>query len=167
MSGNRPVAGSDIDIRRSVFGGLGSVAAAVLINRLAAAFLGGADFGEAVDEGVTGPYFSFYDGCVLVWTLAAPAFLGGLALAAFVREAAWRVSVPAFAVAALVGFVWRYWRIPIVSPASAHNGLIHYMTHSPLVLLAFGTLGAWVGSEFASGRFTLQDPVPIRPGPED
>jgi hypothetical protein len=122
---------------------------------------------EDLGAGV-GAYFAYYDGCVALFTLAVPAFLGGLALAAVARGAALPVSLAAFGLAAAIGFAHVYWQVPSPSPASIHNRAIHYMETNPLVLLSFGTFGAWLGAQFAVGRFKLDDRNPVHmPGLED
>jgi len=106
---------------------------------------------------------AFYDGFAAGLTLALPAFLGGLCLG-FV--AAYRRVLLALAVFGMLGLADRAqptWSIPVVSPQSAHSGAMHYFLHSPLCLLSFGLLGAWLAEQFALGRFTLTDKTPMTP----
>ena len=56
-----------------------------------------------------------------------------------------------------------FWHIPPVSAESAHSGGMHYFLYNPLVALAFGSLGAWTASQFATGKWTLTDPEPVMP----
>ena len=102
----------------------------------------------------------FHDGFAAIVTLAFPAFLGGLALGLIARAHALNVATAAFVLFCVVGFVHPFWRIPDVSQ---HTPLMHYFLFSPLVALAFGALGAWLGGQFATGKFTLADQQPITP----
>jgi len=106
---------------------------------------------------------SFYDGCAVVLTLMLPAFLAGVAVGFVAREQGLNVAALAFALFCGVGFVHPFWRIPPVSPESAHSGGMHYFLYSPLVVLAFGSLGAWLASQFATGKWTLADAQPVSP----
>ena len=106
---------------------------------------------------------SFYDGCAAFLTLTLPAFLAGLVVGFIAREQALNVAALAFVLFCAFGFVHPFWRIPPVSPESAHSGGMHYFLHSPLVVLAFGSLGAWAASQLATGKWTLADPQPVSP----
>jgi len=112
-------------------------------------------------------YESFYDGSVALFTLAVPAFLGGMLMSKIVGASASKASLIAFGIAAVVGLIHPFWQIPMVSPHSAHSPFMAYMVRSPLVILAFGSLGGWLGGEFASGRFTLADREPVVPMGDD
>jgi hypothetical protein len=151
-----------------VAAGAVGIAVTLAVNAFAAWFLQCADLQEAVDEGVSSAYFSFYDGCVVLFTLVVPAFLGGLALASIARGEALKVSIAAFGAAAIVGLWHPYWQVRFVSPYAVHNRMVYYMLHNPIVIVAFGTFGAWLGGEFATGRFSLNDREPVHvPGSED
>ena len=129
------------------------VALTLLLNRIGVWWLGATDFSSD----------SFYDGCAAFLTLTLPAFLAGLVVGFVAREQALNVAAIAFAVFCAFGFVHPFWRIPPVSPESAHSGGMHYFLYSPLVALAFGTLGAWLAGQFATGKWTLADPQPVSP----
>lgn len=145
---------------RRFLAGVFALAVIVVANWISFVILRSADTG-GVDPDSAPSFDSFYDGCIAVTTLALPAFLGGLAIAYVVRARATNVALPTFAIATLVGCVRPYWHVAMVAPEAVHSALMHYMIHSPLVILAFGWLGAWLGGEFASGRFTFADRVPI------
>lgn len=106
---------------------------------------------------------AFYDGFAALATLVMPAFCAGLVVGFFTRHEALTAGAILFALFCIVGFVHPFWRIPEVSPHSAHSGGMHYFLYNPLVALAFGTLGAWVAGQFATGRWTLTDPEPVQP----
>ena len=106
---------------------------------------------------------SFYDGCAAILTLMLPALLAGLVVGFVAREQALNVAALAFVLFCAFGFVHPFWRIPPVSPESAHSGGMHYFLYSPLVVLAFGSLGAWAASQLATGKWTLADPQPVSP----
>lgn len=106
---------------------------------------------------------SFYDGCAAILTLALPAFLAGLVVGFLAREQGLNVSAIAFILFCARGFVRPFWRIPPVSPESVHSGGMHYFLYNPLVALAFAALGAWLASQFATGKWTLADPQPVSP----
>jgi hypothetical protein len=93
-----------------------------------------------------------------IWWLGATLSIGFLT-----RGAALNVAVVSFGLFCAVGFVHPLWRIPPVSPESAHSGGMHYFLHSPLVALAFGTLGAWLAAQFSTGKWTLADEQPVSP----
>ena len=103
---------------------------------------------------------AFHDGFAAIVTLAFPAFLGGLALGLVARAHALNVAAVAFLLFCVFGFLHPFWRIPDVS---RHTPLMHYFLFSPLVALAFGALGGWLGGQFATGKFTLADQQPITP----
>ena len=109
------------------------------------------------------PSYAAYDGSAVFATLLLPSLLGGLPIGFLARQQGLNVAAAAFALFCLVGFLHPFWRIPLVSPEAVHSGAIHYFLHSPLVALAFGSLGAWVASQFATGAWTLADPKPISP----
>ncbi len=89
-------------------------------------------------------------------TLLIPAFLGGLALGWVAREQGLNVAAATFLLFCAVGLPHPFWRIPPVSSHSAHSGGMHYFLYSPLVALAFASLGAWLVSQFATGKWTLR-----------
>jgi hypothetical protein len=148
--------------------GIAGIAVMLALNATAYAFLKPVTIGADTLGPGEAAYDSFYDGCVALLTLALPAFLGGLVISRIARSAALNVSIIAFTVAAVVGAVHPYWQVPVVSPHSAHSGFMHYMLRNPIVILALGTLGGWLGGEFASGRFTLDDrDKPHMPGMDE
>ncbi len=106
---------------------------------------------------------SYYDGCAALLTLALPALCAGLVIGVLTRHEALTAGAILFALFCAVGFVHPFWRIPEVSTHSAHSGGMHYFLHSPLVALAFGTLGAWGAGQFATGHWTLADREPVQP----
>lgn len=141
---------------RLLAAGLAGVAVTLIVNALAVVWLGAAVFATN----------AFYDGCALFLTLAIPSLLGGLVLGWLAREWGLQTAAGTFLLFCLVGLAWRpFWRIPLVSPQSVHSGLMHYFLYSPLVALAFGALGAWLASQFATGRFSLADRDPVTPSP--
>ena len=103
---------------------------------------------------------AFHDGFAAIVTLAFPAFLGGLILGLIARASALPVAAAAFALFCIAGFLRPLWRIP---PVSQHTPMMHFFLFSPLIALAFGALGGWLGGQFATGRFTLADRQPITP----
>ncbi len=111
---------------------------------------------------------SFYDGSAALLTLVIPALLGGLLIGCIARGASLNLAGITFVLFCIAGFIHPFWRIPLVSPHSAHSGAMHYFLYNPIVALAFGALGGWLGGQFATGRFVLADrgPVPIQ-GLED
>ncbi len=102
----------------------------------------------------------FHDGFAAIITLAFPSLLGGLVLGWIARAHALNVAVVTFAVFCVAGSLHPFWRIPGVS---RHTPLLHYFLFSPLVALAFGALGGWLGGQFAVGRFVLADKQPFTP----
>ena len=138
---------------RWLLAGLSGLALTLLLNRYGVWWLGGTVFTS----------HSFYDGCAAFLTLLIPALLGGLPVGFMAREHGLNVAVAAFLVFCLAGFLHPFWRIPPVSAESAHSGGMHYFLYNPLVALAFGSLGAWTASQFATGKWTLTDPEPVMP----
>ena len=106
---------------------------------------------------------SYYDACAALLTLVLPALCAGVIIGFFTRHEALTVGAILFGLFCVVGFVHPFWQVPEVSPHSAHSGGMHYFLHSPLVALAFGTLGAWGAGQFATGRWTLADKGPVQP----
>lgn len=142
---------------RLIVAGLGGIGLTLLVNAAGMWWLRGTQFaGNA-----------YYDGSALFLTLAIPALLGGLWLGWFAREAALNTAAATFLLFCAVGFLHPFWIIPLVSVQSAHSGLLHYFLYNPLVVLAFGTLGAWVTGQFAVGHWTLADREPITPSQLD
>lgn len=156
---------------RLIGAGIVALATFMLLNFIAAQFLNPMSIGSDTLGSSQPAYDSFYDGCVALLALALPAFLGGLLTSRIVGASAQKVSVAAFGVAMIAGLIcWKhpYWRIPPVSGHSIHSAFMHYMLSNPIVILAFGTLGGWLGGEFASGRFVLDDrEKPYMPGMEE
>lgn len=139
----------------------------VALNFVVSKFLAPLSIGSETLGSSEQAYSSFYDGSVALFTLAVPSFLGGLLMSKFVGASASRASLLAFGIAAVVGLIHPFWQVPIVTSHSARSPFMAYMVHSPLVILAFGSLGGWLGGEFASGRFTLADREPVSPMGED
>ncbi len=138
---------------RWLLAGLVGIALTLVLNRVGVWWLGANVFASD----------SFYDGCAALLTLALPSFLGGLALGFLAREQALNTAAMAFALFCAFAFSHPFWRIPLVSPESIHSGPMHYFLHSPLVALAFGSLGAWLAGQFMTGKFTLADDQPVSP----
>jgi len=138
---------------RWLLAALAGVALTLLLNRIGVWWLGATDFASD----------SFYDGCAAFLTLSLPAFLAGLAVGFLAREHGLNAAAVTFALFCAAGFVHPFWRIPPVSPESAHSGGMHYFLYNPLVALAFAALGAWLASQFATGKWTLADPQPVSP----
>jgi len=138
---------------RWLLAAVAGVGLTLLLNRLGVWWLGATDFASD----------SFYDGCAAFLTLTLPAFLAGLVVGFLAREQGLNVAALTFALFCAAGFVRPFWRIPPVSPESAHSGGMHYFLYSPLVALAFAALGAWLASQFATGKWTLADPQPVSP----
>lgn len=106
---------------------------------------------------------ALYDGSAALLTLLLPSLFGGLPVGFLARAQGLNVAAAAFGLFCIVGFVHPFWRIPLVSPEAVHSGAIHYFLHSPLVALAFGSLGAWVASQFSTGAWRLADADPVLP----
>lgn len=106
---------------------------------------------------------AFYDGWAACLTLALPAFLGGLCLSFIAPARRIMLAFIVFGMLSLMGSADHWLQVPLVSPQSAHSGAMHYFLHSPLCLLTFGLLGAWLAEQFALGRFTLADKTPVTP----
>ena len=106
---------------------------------------------------------ALYDGSAVLGTLLLPSLLGGLPIGVLARRQGLNVAAATFGLFCLIGFAHSFWRIPLVSPEAAHSGLIHYFLYSPLVALAFGTLGAWAASQFSTGAWKLADAEPVSP----
>lgn len=134
------------------------LAATLTVNALGVAWLRGTDF---TDSG-------FADGWAALLTLLVPSFLGGLLVGLMTKDRAVPVAAVAFGLFCLLGLVHPFWQIPLVSPRMADNRLMHFLLYVPFVVLAAGAGGAWVGGQFAVGKWTLADrhPVPM-PGLED
>ena len=106
---------------------------------------------------------AFYDGWAACLTLALPAFLAGLTLGFLSPSQRVTLAASVFAILMLANPLRIPWQVPLVSPQSAHSGAMHYFLHSPLCLLTFALLGAWLAEQFALGRFTLADKTPVLP----
>jgi hypothetical protein len=133
--------------------GAAGIASTLLLNALGIAWLGATVFQSN----------ALYDGSAAFVTLLLPSLFGGLPIGFLARQHSLNVAAAAFGLFCVIGFVHPFWRIPLVSPEAVHSGAIHYFLHSPLVALAFGSLGAWVASQFSTGAWTLADPEPVRP----
>lgn len=138
---------------RCLLAALAGVALTLLLNRIGVWWLGANDFSSD----------SFYDGCAAFLTLSLPAFLAGLVVGFLAREQGLNVAALTFVLFCAAGFVHPFWRIPPVSPESVHSGGMHYFLYNPLVALAFAALGAWLASQFATGKWTLADEQPVSP----
>jgi len=106
---------------------------------------------------------AFYDGFAACLTIALPAFLSGLALGFLLFARRVVVALAGFGILSLASIHRPCWQIPPVSPQSAQSGVMHYFLYSPLALLSFGLLGAWLAEQFALGRFKLADDTPVSP----
>ena len=106
---------------------------------------------------------ALYDGSAALGTLLLPSLLGGLPIGFLARAQGLNVAAASFGLFCVVGFVRPVWRIPLVSPEAVHSGAIHYFLYSPLVALAFGSLGAWIASQFSTGAWKLADAEPVLP----
>lgn len=106
---------------------------------------------------------AFYDGCAGIVTLALPSLLAGLIVGWGVRDRALLVAATTFGTLGVVGLLFPLWRVPLVSPHSAHSGAMHYLLHNPIVPVTFGMLGTWAAEQFQLGRWTLADKTPTLP----
>ncbi len=136
-----------------ILAGASGIALTLLLNALSTAWLNATVFETD----------ALYDGSAVLGTLLLPSLLGGLPLGLLARRQGLNVAAATFGLFCIIGFVRPFWRIPLVSPEAAHSGLIHYFLYSPLVALAFGTLGAWVASQFAIGAWNFADQEPVLP----
>ncbi len=133
--------------------GASGLALTLLLNRLGTAWLGATVFQSD----------ALYDGSAVLATLLLPSLLGGLPIGFLARRHGLNVAAAAFGLFCLTGSVHPFWRIPLVSPEAVHSGAIHYFLNNPLVALAFGSLGAWVASQFSTGAWKLADAEPVLP----
>ena len=133
--------------------GVSGLALTFLLNALGVAWLNGTVFESD----------ALYDGSAALLTLLLPSLLGGLPVGFIARTQGLNVAAAAFGLFCVISFVHPFWRIPLVSPEAVHSGVIHYFLYSPLVALAFGTLGAWVASQFSTGAWKLADAEPVLP----
>ena len=136
-----------------LFAGASGLALTLALNALGVAWLNGTVFETD----------ALYDGSAALLTLLLPSLLGGLPVGFLARAQGLNVAAVTFGLFCLVGFVHPFWRIPLVSPEAVHSGAIHYFLYSPLVALAFGSLGAWVASQFSTGAWKLADTEPVLP----
>ena len=136
-----------------VIAGASGLALTLLLNALGVAWLNGTVFESD----------ALYDGSAALLTLLLPSLFGGLPIGFLARAQGLNVAAVTFGLFCTVGFVYPFWRIPLVSPEAVHSGAIHYFLYSPLVVLAFGTLGAWVASQFSTGTWKLADAEPVLP----
>ena len=133
--------------------GLSGLALTLLLNALGVAWLNGTVFETD----------ALYDGSAALLTLLLPSLLGGLPVGFLARAQGLNVAAASFGLFCVLGFVHPFWRIPLVSPEAVRSGAIHYFLYSPLVALAFGSLGAWVASQFSAGAWRLADAEPVLP----
>ena len=133
--------------------GAAGIASTLLLNAAGLAWLGATVFQSN----------ALYDGSAALATLLLPSLLGGLPIGFLARAQGLNVAAASFGLFCMVGFMHPFWRIPLVSPEAVHSGAIHYFLYSPLVALAFGSLGAWIASQFSTGAWTLADPEPVLP----
>ena len=133
--------------------GMSGLVLTLLLNRLGVLWLDGTVFESD----------ALYDGSAVFGTLLLPSLIGGLPIGFLSRTSGLNVAAVTFGLFCVVGFVHPFWRIPLVSPEAVHSGAIHYFLHSPLVALAFGSLGAWVASQFSTGAWKLADAEPVLP----
>ena len=136
-----------------VIAGASGLALTLLLNALGVGWLNGTVFESD----------ALYDGSAALLTLLLPSLFGGLPIGFMARVHGLNVAAAAFGLFCVVGFVHPFWRIPLVSPEAVHSGAIHYFLYSPLVALTFGTLGAWVASQFSTGTWKLADAEPVLP----
>lgn len=136
-----------------VVAGASGLALTLLLNALGVAWLSGTVFESD----------ALYDGSAALLTLLLPSLFGGLPVGFIARTQGLNVAAVAFGLFCAVGFVHPFWRIPLVSPEAVHSGAIHYFLYSPLVALAFGSLGAWVAAQFSTGTWKLADAEPVLP----
>ncbi|MEO7715629.1 MAG: hypothetical protein ABIY70_05475 [Capsulimonas sp.] len=104
---------------------------------------------------------ALYDGAIGLFTQLIPAFAGGLLAGLIGKTYGMQAAALAFAVWLLAGALHPFWRILPVTQASEHNLGLYFLVRNPVVALAFGTLGGWLGAQFATGRFMLADRTPI------
>ena len=140
-------------VGRRLLAGATGIVLTLLLNALGVWWVGANVFHTDAD----------YDGGAAFLTLLLPALFGGLPVGFLAKEAGLNVAAAAFGLFCLVGFLHPFWRIPPVSPESVHSGAMHYFLYNPLVVLAFGSLGAWLASQFAVGKWTLADEQPVSP----
>ena len=133
--------------------GVSGLALTLVLNALGVAWLNGTVFETN----------ALYDGSAALLTLLLPSLFGGLPVGFLARAQGLNVAAVTFGLFCVAGFVHPFWRIPLVSPEAVHSGAIHYFLYSPLVALAFGTLGAWVASQFSTGAWKLADAEPVLP----
>lgn len=135
----------------------GAVATGILVffavNKAGVWWLSGSQFSSS----------AFYDGWAACLTLALPAFLGGLCLSFIAPARRIMLAFIVFGMLSLMGSADHWLQVPLVSPQSAHSSAMHYFLHSPLCLISFALLGAWLAEQFALGRFTLADRTPVPP----
>lgn len=137
----------------SVIAGASGLALTLVLNALGVAWLNGTVFESD----------ALYDGSAALLTLFLPSLFGGLPIGFIARAQGLNVAAATFGLFCVVGLVHPFWCIPLVSPEAVHSGAIHYFLYSPLVALAFGTLGAWIASQFSTGAWKLADREPVLP----
>ena len=140
-------------ILRGLIAGVSGLALTLLLNTLGVAWVNGTVFESD----------ALYDGSAALLTLLLPSLFGGLPIGFIARRDGLNTAAVTFGLFCMAGFVHPFWRIPLVSPEAVHSGAIHYFLYSPLVALAFGTLGAWVASQFTTGVWKLADAEPVLP----
>ncbi len=120
--------------------GAAGFALTLLLNALGMAWLNGTVFRSD----------ALYDGSAALLTLLLPSPFGGLPIGFLARAQGLDVAA-ASGLFCMAGFVHPLWHILLVSPEAGHSGVSRYLLYSPLVALAFGTLGAWGASQFSTG----------------
>lgn len=137
---------------RFILGTVVAFAAAYGINRLAALAIANMIFQDP----------ALYDGSIGFFAQVVPAFAGGLLAGLIGKKYGMQAAAAAFAIWLAFGALHPFWRILPVTQASAHSLGLYFLVRSPVVALAFGTLGGWLGAQFSTGRFTLADSKPAR-----
>jgi len=159
LTEERVPAQKTIDLRRVarfITAAVAAIATTLIVNRIGMAWLADMDLDPNDQQAL-----AFHDGCAMFLTLAVPALFGGGMGGIIARDDGYYAAAAAFVVWCGVGAFCRFWAIPTVAHASAHNGLLHYFLYNPLPTLAFGALGGWFAGQFSSGKFSLNDTEPV------
>lgn len=136
---------------RFVIGGVAAFIAAFGLNRFFMVMIANMIFQDP----------ALYDGSVGFFTQIVPAFAGGLLAGLIGRTYGMQAAAAAFAFWLAAGALHPFWRILPVTAASRHSLGLYFLVRNPVVALAFGTLGGWLGAQFSTGRFTLADSKPV------
>ena len=104
---------------------------------------------------------ALYDGSVGFFTQIVPAFAGGVLAGLIGKKYGMQAAAAGFTMWLVAGALHPFWRVLPVTQASAHSLGLYFLVRSPVVALAFGTFGGWLGSQFSTGRFTLADSKPV------